>query len=168
MSTARRRLLAFLRREHANEQGAARAYRGHARSVRDPEEARRIEAIEAEEWHHREILRARLEELGSAPAWFDPVLGLVGWVLGALCHVTGWLLPMLGAGWIERRNAQGYFQASLDAQEAGLPELARELVELGAVEVAHHAWFREQVGRHWLGRRLPLRELVAVPVSSRS
>lgn len=157
-TAARRRLVAFLVREHANERGAARAYRGHQASVRDPAERERIARIEAEEWHHREILEGLLARLGAAPApWIEEPLDVVGRMLGALCSVTGWLLPMLGAGWIERINARGYLRAADDAREAGLPDVARTMLELAAIEIDHHAFFHEKVRSHWLGARLWLR-----------
>lgn len=155
---ARARVVAFLRREHANERGAALAYRGHWQSVSDPAERERIARIEAEEWHHREALEGLLAELGAAPdAWYERPLALVGATLGLLCFVTGWLAPMLGAGWIERINAQGYLRAADDARAAGLPALAATLVALGAVEIEHHEYFHGRVRSHWLGARLWLR-----------
>lgn len=160
---ARERLVGFVRREHSNERGAALAYRGHAASVADPDEARAIAKIEAEEWAHRAELAALLTALGAAPGWYDPVLGAVGWTFGKLCHVTGWLMPMLGAGWIERRNAAQYFVAAADARACGLPQVAERMVALGAVEVEHHAYFTGRVRSHWLGRVLPLRPALPVP-----
>lgn len=163
MSDARRRLVRFVRREHANERGAALAYRGHARSVRDSVEAAHIRRIEAEEWEHRALLAGLLDDLGARPAGYGPALAAIGWTLGWLCHVTGWLAPMLGAGWIERRNASEYFRAAEDARACGLPEVARLLVRLGAVEVDHHMWFSARVRSHWLGARLPLRPALEIP-----
>lgn len=152
------RVVAFVRREHANERGAALAYRGHARSVRDPAERAQLTAIEAEEWHHREVLGGLLAELRSAPnPWIEGPLAAAGATLGLLCFVTGWLAPMVGAGWIERINALGYLAAADDAEAAGRPDLARTLRALGAIEIEHHAWFHARVSTHWLGRRLWLR-----------
>lgn len=156
--------MAFLRREHANERGAALAYRGHAASVSDPEERAGIARIEAEEWHHREQLAGYLAELGSAPGWLERPLAAVGYTLGLLCHVTGWLMPMLGAGWIERRNALGYLRAAEDAAAIGRPDLAQSLVALGEVEIAHHAWFTARVRAHPVGARLPLRPVITTAI----
>jgi demethoxyubiquinone hydroxylase (CLK1/Coq7/Cat5 family) len=158
------RLVAFVRREHANERGAALAYRGHWRSVSDPEERAHIARIEAEEWHHREVLAELLSSLGAAPnPWIERPLALVGATLGLLCFVTGWLAPMVGAGWIERINARGYLAAADDAAAAGRPDLQRTMLELGAIEIDHHAWFHARVRGHWLGRRLPLRDPLPRP-----
>lgn len=156
-------MIAFLRREHANEQGAALAYRGHAASVSDPFEKAEIARIESEEWHHRERLAALLTELGSGPSWLDRPLAAIGATLGLLCHVTGWTLPMLGAGWIERVNAAGYLAAAEDAREAGLPDVARVMLELGAIEIAHHTFFTARLRSRPLGARLPLRPPLRLP-----
>src|SRR6185503_6830672 len=110
---ARRALVALLQLAFSGELAAAHAYRGHARAVRDPEERRRIEEIEREEWHHRELVGRMLAELGSGP---DPSrerrAAVIGRVLGALCHVGGWLAPMYGAGRLESRNVREYETAA--------------------------------------------------------
>ncbi len=150
-------VVSFLRREHANERAAALAYRGHARSVRDRAEREHLERVEREEWHHREVLEQLLRDLGSAPnPWIERPLSAVGWVFGVLCFVTGWLAPMIGAGWIERINAQNYLDAAVAADRARRPALARTLRELAVIEIEHHEWFHARVRSHWLGRHLPL------------
>jgi demethoxyubiquinone hydroxylase (CLK1/Coq7/Cat5 family) len=157
-AASRHALIRFLRREHANERAAARAYHGHAASVSDPEERAKIAQIEAEEWHHRARLAVFLAELGSGPSpAYEAVIGAIGATLGWMCHVTGWLLPMIGAGFLERANSHGYAVAADHAVAAGLPAMAAELRQLERAEIEHHAWFSARIATHWLGRRLPLR-----------
>jgi rubrerythrin len=154
---ARRRLVAVLRLAFSGELAAAFAYRGHANSVRDPDERARIRQIEDEEWRHRRRVGELLRELGERPrrrrearAW------LVGKLLGLLCHVSGWLAPMYGAGRLESRNVREYEAAARHAWEAGRREWVDCLLEMAEVEWEHEAYFRGRVLAHAIGRRLPL------------
>ena len=154
---AARRLVAILRLAYSGELAAALAYRGHARSLGEGEERRRIETIEQEELRHRRELREMLRTLGCAPrrlrearAW------LIGRVLGLLCHVAGWLVPMYGAGKLESRNVREYEAAARHAFGCGRREWVDCLLTMAEVEWEHEAWFRGRVLSHRLGRRLPL------------
>lgn len=157
-ATARRALVRFVATEHANERGAALAYRGHASSLRDPSERAEVSRIEAEEWQHRAELAALLTQLGGHTSWWrEPLMATIGWCIGVSCHVGGWLMPMLGAGIIEWSNIRGYAHGVAAARSAGLPEVAAQLAHLGRVEEAHAAFFFTAVRRHWLGRWWPTR-----------
>src|SRR5262245_37558325 len=91
-ATAARHLVALLRLAYSGGLAAAHAYRGHWRSVRDPEERRTIERIEREEWHHRELVGDMLAKLGARPSRSRELrAAVIGRVLGFLCHWTGWL-----------------------------------------------------------------------------
>ncbi|HEX6886194.1 MAG TPA: ferritin-like domain-containing protein [Planctomycetota bacterium] len=150
-------LVELLRLAFSGELAAAHAYRGHARSLRDPEERRRVAEIEAEEWRHREDVGRMLAELGAAPSRArERRAALVGRVLGALCHVTGWLAPMYGAGRLERRNIREYEQAARLAQAAGRPAWVQPLLEMAEVEWEHERFFRDRVRSHPLARFVPL------------
>jgi hypothetical protein len=121
---AARRLVAILRLAYSGELAAAFAYRGHWRSLPDDEkrgdERRQIQKIEEEELHHRRQLREMLRAMGCAPRrWREARAWLIGRVLGALCHVTGWLLPMYGAGKLESRNVREYEAAARHAFGCG-------------------------------------------------
>jgi Ubiquinone biosynthesis protein COQ7 len=154
---AKRSLLRILRLAHAGERAAALAYRGHARSVKRAEERDAIARIEAEEWAHRARLGEMLAELGARPARFrEARLWLVGRVLGLACFVSGWFLPMWGAGRIERRNIQEYLDAAAFARAAGHDGFARELLAMARVELEHEHYFRARVQGHFLLRLFPL------------
>jgi len=154
---ARRALVALLQLAFSGELAAAHAYRGHARAVRDPEERRRIEEIEREEWHHRELVGRMLAELGAGPDAARERRALrIGRTLGALCHVSGWLLPMYGAGRLERRNIREYASAARLARAAGREEWVDCLLTMAEVEWEHERTFREFVRAHALGRHLSL------------
>lgn len=149
-------LIAGIAAEHANERGAALAYRGHARSLGQAPEAAQVRAIEAEEWHHREVLGELLAELGGARSWWrEPVMAAIGWSIGVGCYVGGWLLPMWGAGLIERSNISAYRRLVRLAEEAGRGDLVATLAWLGQVEVEHAVYFLGQVSSHRVGRWLP-------------
>lgn len=154
---SRAALVSLLQLAFSGELAAAYAYRGHARSVRDAEERRRIEEIEREEWHHRQLVGRMLAELGARP---DPArerrAARIGRTLGALCHVTGWLAPMYGAGRLESRNVREYETAARLARAAARGEWVDCLLTMAEVEWEHELYFRSRVLAHRLGRRLPL------------
>ena len=81
---------------------------------------------------------------------------LIGRTLGFLCHVTGWLAPMYGAGRLESRNIREYETAARYARECGRSDLVNCLLEMAEVEWDHEYYFRARVQEHTLGRRLPL------------
>jgi len=153
----RARLVLQLQRAYSGEQAAAYAYRGHWASLRDPDERERIRGIEAEEWHHRELIGDMLRALGAAPSpGMEARTWLIGRTLGLLCHVCGWFLPMYAAGRLERNNIREYVDAAAYAHDAGHPELVDCLLTMAEVEWDHEAYFREKAGGHWLGRVLPM------------
>ena len=150
-------LTAILRLAYSGELAAALAYRGHWKSVSDPDDRARIHRIEDEEWHHRELVGGMLARIGMSPsparerrAW------AIGRTLGLLCHVAGWLAPMYGAGKLERRNIKEYETAARLAARAGHPEFVECLLTMAEVEWDHEAYFRSRVLSHRLGRGLPL------------
>jgi len=151
------RLVQQLQLAHAGELAAARAYRGHARSVRRPDERAAIVRIEADEWGHRRRVRLMLESLGAGPsARRERVMGLVGKIIGFLCYVSGWFFPMYGAGWIERRNVHEYLDAAVFATQAGRSDLVEPLLAMAEVEWDHERFFRTKAAGHWLCRLVPL------------
>ena len=154
---AKAELIALLQLAFSGELAAAHAYRGHARSVRDPEERATIARIEQEEWHHRELNGRMLAELGARPSRSrERRAAVVGRVLGFACHVSGWLAPMYGAGRLESRNVREYEEAARLARAAGREVWVDCLLAMAEVEWEHEHYFRERVLSHRLGRRLPL------------
>jgi demethoxyubiquinone hydroxylase (CLK1/Coq7/Cat5 family) len=151
------RLVRQLQLAHAGELAAGYAYRGHWRSVRDPEERERIRKIEDEEWHHRRLVAAMLRDLGGRPRPLrEAVFWTIGRTLGALCHVVGWFLPMYGAGRLERRNIVEYEDAAVYARASGHLELLDCLLTMAEVEWEHEQYFRARVAGHRLLRLFPL------------
>ncbi len=158
-SSAESGLAQILQLAYSGELAAAYAYRGHWKSSLRKEDRERIREIEEEEWDHRRLVGEMLATLGQK---ISPLRELrahcIGRTLGALCWITGWLAPMIGAGALERRNVFEYITAAEFARDSGHEEWIDCLLEMAEVEWEHEAYFRGGVDRHWLGRHLPLWE----------
>jgi rubrerythrin len=151
------KLIALLQLAYSGELAAAYAYRGHWHSVSAADERQSIRTIEEDEWRHRELVGKMLVALGSGPDKARETRAtLIGRTLGFLCHVTGWLAPMYGAGKLESRNIVEYETAARFARDSGQAELIDCLLEMAEVEWDHEKYFRSQVLRHAVGRRLPI------------
>jgi hypothetical protein len=150
-------LIALLKLAYSGELAAAHAYEGHWKSVRSAEERVRLKSIESEEWQHRAWVGEMLADLGEAP---DPDreirMAKVGRLIGFLCHVGGWLLPMYGAGRLESRNVMEYVNAARHASRCGCDRFIPGLLHMAEVEWEHEYYFRAKVRSHPLGRKLPL------------
>lgn len=165
---ARQALIHLLQRAHAGELAAALAYQGHAASWWARRERGEIAAIEADEWRHRAEVAAMLKGLGGqAVPWREAMLWTIGTSVGLFCHVGGWLIPMFGAGVLERANFTEYERAARLARGAGLPELVDPLLAMAETEWDHEAWFRARVLSHRFGRVLPLWEALPARESIR-
>lgn len=157
MPKSRGSLIAILRSAYSGELAAGFAYAGHWRSVSNPEERERIKSIEAEEWHHRELVGAMLLELGARPSRArEFVFRAIGRTLGPLCSFSGWLAPMYGAGWLESHNIREYETAARLAVESGDGRFVECLLEMAEVEWEHELYFRQRVLSHPLARFVPM------------
>ncbi len=150
-------LIELLRLAYSAELAAAYAYRGHWHSVADQAERDRILQIENEEWHHRRLVGEMLGKLGTHPSrtreWRAAI---VGRVLGSLCHFTGWLAPMYGAGRLESRNIREYETAARYARAAGHDEFVDCLLTMAEVEWEHEEYFHSRILLHRFAKRLSL------------
>jgi hypothetical protein len=145
----RARLIRQLQAAYSGELAAAYAYRGHWRSVRDAGQRARIRQIEEEEWHHRRLVGQMLRDLGGAPRlWREVRAFIVGRMLGVLCRVAGWFLPMYGAGRLESRNVEEYAAAARVAVACDRGDLVDCLLTMAEVEWDHEAYFRSRVKGH--------------------
>jgi hypothetical protein len=150
-AVARRKLIRQLRGAYSGELAAGFAYRGHWKSVKNAAERTRIAEIEADEWHHREIVAGLLREMGAKP---NPIREVIFWtigrVLGLSCHLSGWFLPMYGAGKLERGNIVEYEEAAVFAAACGQTAMVECILSMAEVEWEHERYFREQVAGHRL------------------
>src|SRR5262245_10267473 len=148
-------LVSILRLAYSGELAAALAYRGHWKSVSDAEDRQRIRQIEEEEWRHNDLVGALLQHLVELPGRLREVRAwLIGQTLGLLCHISGWLAPMYGAGKLESRNVREYEAAARHALACGRDEWIDCLLTMAEVEWEHEAFFRSRVLSHRVGRRL--------------
>jgi len=153
----RKNLIALLQGAYSGELAAAYAYRGHWHSVSAADERESIRTIEEDEWRHRKLVSEMLTALGGAPNKIRETRAtIIGRTLGFLCHVTGWLAPMYGAGRLESRNILEYETAARYARDSGQTEMIDCFLEMAEVEWDHEKYFRSQVLRHSVGRRLPI------------
>ena len=153
----RKRLIRQLQGAYSGELAAGYAYRGHWKSVSDPGERDRIRQIEADEWHHRQLVAGLLRELGAGPNYLrEAIFWTIGRTLGLLCHVSGWFFPMYGAGKLERGNIVEYEDAARYALGCGREEMIDCLLTMAEVEWDHEAYFRSRVVNHLLVRVLGL------------
>lgn len=154
--TGRATLVQQLQAAYSGELAAAYAYRGHWRCLTKPREREQRDAvrrIEEAEWHHRRLVGELLLELDARPSRRrELVMGSVGRVAGAMCHVSGWLLPMLIAGRLEAMNVSQYDTAARAAAEQGLVDWVPVLEEMTAEEFRHEAFFAACARTHRLAR----------------
>ena len=154
---SRQNLIRILQLAYSGELAAAYAYRGHWHSVSDRDERTRIEQIEAEEWHHRRLVGEMLSDLDATPKRSREIRAtIIGRVLGVLCHLTGWLAPMYGAGRLESRNIVEYEIAAGYARDSAQEGLVDCLLSMAEVEWEHEKYFRSRVLLHPLGKRLSI------------
>ena len=154
---SRQKLISILQFAYSGELAAAYAYRGHWQSVRADAEREAIRTIEEDELRHRKLVGEMLAKLGAGPNQRRELRAtLIGRTLGFLCHVSGWLAPMYGAGKLESRNVREYETAARHARDAGCLEFIDCLLEMAEVEWDHEHYFRSRVLSHALGRRLPI------------
>ncbi|HKO60646.1 MAG TPA: ferritin-like domain-containing protein [Pyrinomonadaceae bacterium] len=154
---SKQRFVALLQLAYSGELAAAHAYHGHWRSVTDADERSRIAEIEREELHHRKLVGEMLISLGARPSRSREIRAtIIGRTLSVLCHLSGWLAPMYGAGRLESSNVREYETAARLARECGCDDLTDCLLTMAEVEWEHEKYFRSRVLAHPLGRRLTL------------
>lgn len=150
-------LIQVLRNACSGELAAGHAYRGHRASLSSTEIRDRIQQIEEDEWHHRQIVQELLNELGAKPSVpREVVFWLIGKTIGALCRIGGRFIPMYGAGRLEKWNIREYEEAAFFASEAGLLHMVDCLLTMAELEWEHERFFREQIAGHRMLRFLPL------------
>ena len=153
----KKKFAALLRLAYSAELAAAYAYRGHWHSVSDSDERTHIRQIENEEWHHRQLVGEMLDKLQTHPSRVRELrAAIVGRALGFLCHFTGWLAPMYGAGRLESRNIREYETSARYARAAAHEEFVDCLLTMAEVEWEHEKYFRSRVLLHRFGRKLPI------------
>ena len=144
-------LIQILQGAYSGELAAGFAYRGHWKSVKNPDERAAIQKIEHEEWIHRERVGEMLATLGGAPQKVcEAKRWVIGRTIGLACHLIGWFLPMYFAGRLESRNVVEYEVAASHAAALGLKEFEEDLLEMARVEKEHELFFSSVIVGHRL------------------
>ena len=150
-------LKSLLKLAYSAELAAAYAYRGHWYSVKDPQEKTRIQEIEKEELHHRQLVGEMMAQLGAQPSRIRELWSsFLGGSLAVLCNLGSWLIPMYGAGRLESRNVREYETAARYARACGHADFVDSLLIMAEVEWEHERYFRARVSAHRWAKRIPL------------
>ena len=154
--SARALLGSILTLAYSGELGAIRAYVGHRHALRDYAQKLEVRRILEDEIRHRRRVGEMLVTLGRAP---DPYrewkMNAVGRTISLVCHLSGWFIPMWGAGRLEAQNIVEYEHAARLAKLAGLDDWVEDFLHLAEVEWDHELYFRSQAETHWLWRVFP-------------
>ena len=155
--TSEQKLVGMLQLAYSAEMAAALAYRGHWRSLANTAERAEIRRIEAEEWLHRREVGALMKDLLARPRLdYELKYFVTGKVLGWLCFLAGWFLPMYGAGRLESQNFREYELAADYALAAGHLDYIECLLSMAEVEWEHEFYFRGKVEGHPWHKFIPL------------
>lgn len=134
----------MLRFAHAAEIAAYHAYEGHWRSVSNEAESNYIKNIALDEKKHIHDLKRILNSFGYCPdAFLDKCGKLVGELIGFLCYYSGWRLPMLVAGVMEKIGANSYQDIAEEAADKKFYALAYKLMEMAKIEESHDEYFKQ-------------------------
>jgi len=145
-------LVKSLRLAYSAERAASFAYVGHAGSLRDAEEVRRVREIEQDEWEHRaHVLEIMKQYEIPVSRWNELKYYVVGKVIGYSCYVIGRFMPYFFAGKLESGNVCEYFVMIQHFHSLGITEHDEVLYEMGIKEKEHEVYFFEMVeGERWL------------------
>lgn len=155
-AAATEELIRLLQNAYSGELAAYYAYEGHQLSVRDAVEKSEIIKIRDEEWEHRETVGRMLAELGTTGRpRREFLMKCVGLMIGFLCRIGGWLIPMYGAAKLENGNIVEYDVAAELATTAGKPHFVPALLHMADVEWEHELYFRNKFLSHPLACLLP-------------
>jgi hypothetical protein len=140
------KLVKLLRVAYSAEKAAAFAYIGHARSVSDPQEKAAIEQIEADEWHHRDVVRELMRKYDiPVSKYYELKFHVIGRLISMSCRVIGWFMPFYFAGRLESGNVCEYFRMMHFFDELGISEHHEVLYELGIKEKEHEQYVFEKL-----------------------
>jgi len=158
MSTnAKKNLIKILQSAYSGELAAAYAYRGHWKSVKNPDEKSEIKRIEKEEWEHRECVLSWLNKTEARPKKMREIIfWTIGRSLGVLCFVSGWFFPMYFAGRLESQNTKEYDDAANFAKQLDMQKCLDDMLHMSKNELEHEEYFSKTVANH---RFLPIMKM---------
>lgn len=137
------KLIRMLKFAHAAEIAAYHAYEGHWRSVSNQAEREYIRKIAGDELKHIHTIEQILKILKSRPSRVLDACGkVVGEIVGIACYHTGWRLPMIVAGLMEKIGTSSYRKIALEAADSGMVVLTVLLLDMARVEDEHETYFK--------------------------
>ena len=135
-----------MQRAYSFEKAAAFAYQGHAGSVKDDEEKRRIKQIEADEWNHRREVLALMQQYEVPVSKnYEVRAHIIGKVISSACYVIGWFMPFYFAGRLESGNVCEYFRMKQYFNSLDIIEHDQLLYDMGIKEKEHEVYFLESI-----------------------
>lgn len=156
LAPAKRELRLLLELAYSGELGAAWAYLGHSRALKDGPEREEVARICRDELRHRQCLLSMIHELGGSPdERRERKLSFVGHSIAWFCRWGGWFFPMYGAAKLEAQNIREYELAARLAYLAGLAQWVDPLLEMAEVEWDHERYFRQKAQTHLLWSWVP-------------
>lgn len=139
-----RKLIRMLKFAHAAEIAAYHAYEGHWRSTTNITEQNHLKKIQLDELKHIYTIERMLTNLSAKPNEFLDKCGkVIGELIGLACFYSGWRLPMLVAGLMEKIGTASYQDIANEAIKQECFVLAYHLLEMGKVESEHEKYFKE-------------------------
>ena len=139
-----KKLIRQLQFAHAAEIAAYHAYEGHWRSVTNKTEQDYIKKIQLDELDHIHTLERILSSLYAGPYKPLDFCGkVIGELIGFACYYSGWRLPMLVAGLMEKIGTASYKDIAIEAADQGKLVLAMKLMEMAKVEEDHEEYFEQ-------------------------
>ena len=140
------RLVKLLQLAYSAEKAAAFAYIGHAGSVRDKNEKRRIRQIEDDEWGHRKSVLAIMQQYDIPVSRYNEFkFHIIGRIISVSCYVIGWFMPYFFAGKLESGNVCEYFIMMQYFNEIDITEHDEVLYEMGLKEKEHEVYFLDSL-----------------------
>ena len=145
-------LINLLKQAYSAEKAAAFAYRGHAGSVKNPDEKEAIKQIEMDEWNHREeVLNLMQQYRVPVSRWYEMKYYMVGKTISAGCYLIGWFMPFYFAGNLESGNVCEYIRMKRLFNALNIVAHDDNLYEMSLKEKEHEVYFYQQIkGSKWL------------------
>lgn len=110
MKIEHQRLIRSLQTAYSAERAASFAYIGHAGSLRNQGEIKRVQEIEQDEWDHRAHVLAIMGEYAiPVSRYLEIKYYIIGKIIGYSCYLIGRFMPYFFAGKLESGNVCEYF-----------------------------------------------------------
>ena len=139
-------LVKSLQTAYSAERAASFAYIGHAGSLKNPDEKKRVQEIEQDEWDHRENV-LKIMEVYDIPVseYLELKYYIIGKFIGYSCYLIGRFMPYFFAGKLESGNVCEYFVMIQYFHSIGITDHDEILYEMGIKEKEHEVYFLDVI-----------------------